>query len=164
MLRPALIILFCIPLLCGCGQKEAEYTFQEDFLPYKISSLHPIQCTVERWTSAGFSPQNEPASSFRKFIRVARETRPVLFRIVLHDDTAEVTVAPNLADGIGSTSYKVVHNADGILLLQWTANWSTQTILVDLEHGTFLYSVTRKPETWVNGIESETAEGRCLNA
>jgi hypothetical protein len=88
----------------------------------------------------------------------------VLFRIVLHDDIAEVTVAPSLAGGIGSVSYKVVHNADGILLLQCVQNWSTQAILIDLDRGTFLYSVTRKPEMWINGIESETAEGRCLNA
>jgi hypothetical protein len=150
--------------LCGCGPKEFEHMYQEDFVPYKISSQYPIQCTVERWASAGFLPQDEPNGPFRKFVHVARESRPVLFRIVLHDDIAEVTVAPNLAGGIGSVSYKVVHNADGILLLQCIQNWSTQAILIDLDRGTFLYSVTRKPEMWINGIESETAEGRCLNA
>ena len=145
MRAAALVSVLCssIFFLDACSPKPT-YHFEEVYggkLPRPISFDRPIACNAESKVHAGYDQRDwiRDRNVF-SYIDVSMQAVPTLWKIIVHGQTADVTVGGGDYRTIEAEVWDVASKTENVLvLLRKDPGIGISTVTIDAKSGTFIH-------------------------
>jgi hypothetical protein len=122
-----------------------KYQFNEPYLPHQkdpISFDRPMTCVFQTFSVAGYQKKDilEPDSELLERAEIYPDDSPNVWKITLHDKTADLLITGGGWEDIKNETWAVVSKTDQYLILVSVHDWpvSIRTITINAKFGTFV--------------------------
>jgi hypothetical protein len=122
-----------------------KYQFKEPYLPHQkdpISFDRPITCVFQTFSAGGYQKKDifEPDSTLLERADITPDDIPNVWKITLHDKTAELIISGGGWDTIKNENWVVVLKTEKYLILASVSSYpeAIRTISINAKYGTFV--------------------------
>jgi hypothetical protein len=151
-MRISILVILCASvLLISPGFAEPKYHFEEEYLgkPLRpISFDKPISCTAKWKVQGGYDQRISQKAEWTPYVQIdaSRLDASTLWKIVLHGQTADVTVAGGSYPTIETEVWDVASKTEAdLVLVHKDPQRSISTMTIDAKNGTFVHCLIGRP-------------------
>jgi hypothetical protein len=137
-------------LISPCSA-EPKYHFEEAYFGkplHPISFDKPISCTAKWEVQGGYDERISQKANWNQYVQIdaSRLDAPTLWKIVLHGQIADVTVAGGAYRTIDTETWDVVSKTEtDLVLVHKDPQRSISTMTIDAKNGTFVHCFIGRP-------------------